>query len=299
MASWNPFGRGGSSELGAKDFELSDESAKSIRSDPVQDSSSFFGRLLRRASSDVSSERSSVLFDSEDAASETTMDSIETPPSTLASAPFSKSTSPRSPEERTLPEPARSGLTLLSRIRAHANQGEIREEHVHAAIRHEVAARQQQKVEAFARDLEQSGAHVAVENAIKAVTDQGRAGRAESLDARPLIKRLGQGNHREAASAVLGEIQSHYHGAAESGVGAKAIAANFAKNVANGTYSDAAEITRVMVEAHHDFIHANEMNAGAARPSASSAMTSASNSAKAAPASSRHYDERARDARAR
>jgi len=252
---------------------------------------------MGRPGSSTASQSSSVLFDSEDAASEVSKENIETPPPTHASASFSKPVSAHSPNERALPEPARSSLTLLSRIRGHAGQGEIREEHVHAAIRHEVAARQQQKVDAFARDVEQNGAHTAIENAIKAVTDQGRAGRAEALDARPLIKRLGQGNHRETAGAVLGEIQSHYHGTAEGDVGTKALAANFARNVANGTYTDAAEITRVLVEANHDFLHANEMNTGAARPGATSAMTS--DSAKAAPPPSRRYEDRTRDARGR
>lgn len=169
---------------------------------------------------------------------------------------------------------------------------------MHAAIRHEVTARQQEQVVAFARDVESSGPHAAIENAIRAVTDHGRIGRADALDAKPLIRRLGQGNRREAAGAVLQELQGHYHRNADGGLPAKDIAANFSKNVANGAYLDAAEITRALVEANHHYISANELNKGGGRLNPGSEARHPEHAASSSGAA-RHYDERSRDPRGR
>lgn len=193
---------------------------------------------------------------------------------------------------RTPAVPTKSALTFL---------GKIQEVGIKAAIANEVQARQDERINAFVSDLKNGINPIqAIRNAEEFVTDRGRGGRQQKVDAAALAKSFRSGMSKEefskAVGSILTDIQNHhYQGASKSNLNSNEIVVNFENNRKNGSNLEAAGLALAYIEAGHDYIRANDQNGNNHSREGIKQLGASSPRSPSPPSSSRYDDRTDRD----
>ncbi|WP_217577435.1 hypothetical protein [Mesorhizobium sp. GbtcB19] len=259
------------SESDVSDFELSDEGALSDAPAPASKAWSTLQNLTgwrsnRPGSRGSSLDSSSVLFDSDLSDTESS-GSESAPPSPKANHMSSQ----KGDRQQIGPAPSEhlgsSGpaADFLNKVDALG---------IKNAIRLEVEARQQLRIDNFRETLAQNkeiphritetqAVSAAIRRTVEDVKSNSRNGKNEDIHegyvADRYSKDLNKYGAEKAQALAVEEIQNFYHkGAKGPSLSSEQIASQFR---ANGSGEQAAEIALAYIDAGHDYIRANEVNA--------------------------------------